>query len=79
MKELSSEWRRVIAGNMKRLRLEFGLSLEELSLLSGIDQTHLARFESHGINVSLNVLIALAFALNVNLAILCELPAPGSE
>jgi XRE family transcriptional regulator, regulator of sulfur utilization len=65
MNDSIEQWRRIVADNVKRLRAERRLSQEELSKLIGIDRTHLARFESQAINVSLNVLIALAAGLEV--------------
>lgn len=67
--------RRVVADNVRRLRLERGLSQEELSMRAGIDRTHLARFESQAINVSLNVLIAVAASLKIKPARLFK-PVP---
>lgn len=55
----------LVARNVRRLRHERGWTQQELAERARIDRTHLARFESRGINVSLDVLFCLAQALDV--------------
>lgn len=60
--------RQIVAMNVRRLRHEAGMSQEELAHVSGVDRSHLARFESRYVNVSLDVLLSLARGLDVDVA-----------
>ncbi len=64
--------RRVVAKNVCRLRNERGWTQQDLAERARIDRTHLARFESQGVNVSLDVLFRLAEGLEVDTRELLE-------
>ncbi|WP_271146840.1 helix-turn-helix transcriptional regulator [Brevundimonas sp. NIBR10] len=57
------DWRAIVGGNVRRLRLERGLSQEQLAHDSEIDLTYLGRIERGRRNPSLLVLVRLAQAL----------------
>lgn len=57
---------RVVAQNIRRLRLAQNLSQQELSEMANIHRTYLARMETRAINISLSVLLRLALALNTD-------------
>ena len=59
------DWRAVVGGNVKRLRLERGLTQEQLSHDAGIDLTYLGGIERGKRNPSISVLARIAIALNV--------------
>lgn len=54
--------------NLKRLRLEKGISQESLALLADLDRTYIPSIEKGERNVSITVLEKLANALNVNIS-----------
>ena len=75
------ELRSCVADKVRRLRDQRGWSQRQLAERAGIDRTHLARFETQAINVSLDVLFRLAGALQVPPCRLlldchCQGPAP---
>ena len=51
--------------NLKRLRLEKGLSQEKLALNADIDRTYIPSIEKGERNVSIVIAVKLAIALNV--------------
>lgn len=51
--------------NLKRLRLEKGISQESLALLADLDRTYIPSIEKGERNVSITVVEKLANALNV--------------
>lgn len=51
--------------NLKRLRLEKGLSQEKLALIAEIDRTYIPSIEKGERNVSIAIAEKLAIALNV--------------
>jgi transcriptional regulator with XRE-family HTH domain len=57
--------RLLVAKNVRRLRLEKGLSQQEIAERAGIHRTHLVRFENYEVNLSLDVFFAIADALGV--------------
>lgn len=54
-----------VALNVRRLRIENGLSLSELARASGVSKGTLSRLEAGSLNSTIKTLIALANALNV--------------
>jgi|APGre2960657444_1045066.scaffolds.fasta_scaffold157963_1 transcriptional regulator with XRE-family HTH domain len=62
----------VIGNNIKRHRIDKNLSQEQLANDSEIDRTYLQSIEKGKRNVSINVLIRLSSALNVQLIKLLE-------
>lgn len=68
--------RELVAWNMRRLRVERGLSQESLAELSCVDRTYLSRLERMMENPSIGVLDKVAVALGVTIADLFVKPAP---
>lgn len=54
--------------NLKRLRLEKGISQESLALSADLDRTYIPSIEKGDRNVSITVVQKLADALNVNIS-----------
>lgn len=71
--------RAIIGWNLRRLRVEQGLSQERLALLSGIDRAYVGRVERGSENVTITTLEAMAIALSVPVATLLIEPDPGAE
>ncbi len=71
------EARAIIGWNLRRLRVEQGLSQERLALTAGIDRAYVGRVERGSENVTVTVLEALARALIVPVATLLIEPQPG--
>jgi DNA-binding XRE family transcriptional regulator len=57
--------REILSFNVRRLRNQAGWTQEQLSDRAGIDRSYLARLEAQSINISVNVLFALAKSLDV--------------
>ncbi len=57
--------KRKFGNNIKRLRLEKGLSQEKLALNADIDRTYIPSIEKGERNVSIVIVEKLAIALNV--------------
>lgn len=67
------DWRAVLGGNVRRLRLERGLTQEQLAFEAGIDLTYLGGIERGRRNPTLLVMVRLAAALGANLQELVRL------
>ncbi len=57
---------------VKKLRLEKGLSQEALALLADLDRTYIPSIEKGERNVSITVIEKIANALNVKISILFD-------
>ena len=57
--------RQLFAFNLRRLRIERGLSQEELAHLTGIDRTYVSHLERLRYNPTLDMVERLAKSLNV--------------
>ncbi len=57
---------KLVALNVRRLRLNSDLSQQELSARANIHRTHLARFETQATNISLSVFFKIARGLDVD-------------
>ncbi len=66
--------RELLGWNLRRLRVERGLSQERLALAARIDRAYAGRIERGKENVTISVLEALATTLNVAVAELFTLP-----
>ena len=66
-----------IGWNMRRLRVERGLSQERLALASNIDRSYVGRVERGSENVTVSTLEAFAAVLGVPVAALFAEPAVG--
>ncbi|GJE60459.1 helix-turn-helix domain-containing protein [Methylobacterium trifolii] len=70
--------RAIIGWNLRRLRVERGLSQERLALAAGIDRAYVGRVERGSENVTISTLEAMATALAVPVADLLIEPEPGA-
>ena len=64
--------RQTLAANVKRIRLEKGVSQERAALEAGIDRTLLSKIERQITNPSLETLLRLANYLEVNVSDLLD-------
>ena len=64
--------RRLLARNLRRIRLERGVTQEALSHESGVMQSHLSEIEAGKRNASVDVIGAIALALGVPVGALFE-------
>lgn len=62
----SDEPKRILAMNLRRLRLAIGISQEELGLRAGLHRTYVSSIERGERNISLKNLFVLADALGVS-------------
>jgi len=67
-----ADWKIIIGGNVKRLRLARGLTQEQLAVDSEIDLTYAGGIERGRRNPSVEVLTRIAAALDVELPELLE-------
>jgi transcriptional regulator with XRE-family HTH domain len=58
-----------VAAEIRRLRLDAGISQSRLAAAAGLDQGHLSRIEASRVEPSIAVLVALSDALGADLAI----------
>ena len=61
------EIKKVIGGNIRRLRLEKKMSIETVAIESGMDYTQLSRIELGKINTSIYQLYKISISLKVSL------------
>ncbi|WP_342148004.1 helix-turn-helix transcriptional regulator [Methylorubrum sp. SB2] len=71
--------RGIVGWNLRRLRVERGLSQERLAFAAGIDRAYVGRVERGSENVTIATLEAMALALGVPVAELFLEPEPGAE
>lgn len=72
------EARAIIGWNLRRLRVERGLSQERVALESGIDRAYVGRVERGSENLTIATLEALARTLGVAVAVLLIEPEVGA-
>jgi transcriptional regulator with XRE-family HTH domain len=77
MRETLRDVRLRVGRNVKRLRLSRGLSQEQLAELAGNSPKHVGLVESGKVNVTIDILAAIATGLSVNIVELFG-PAPAS-
>lgn len=65
MKAPPSKLRRIVADNVRRLRVELGMSQEELAAEAGLHRTYVGAIERAERNLSLDNIERLALALRV--------------
>ena len=63
-----------VAWNLRRIRVELGLSQEALAVDAGVDRTYVSGIERGGFNPTVEVLDRLATALGIDVAVLLALP-----
>jgi transcriptional regulator with XRE-family HTH domain len=73
------EFVRAVAGNIRTLRLESGLTLAELASAAGLGKSTLAQLESGKANPSVETLWAIAAALRVSFARIVEEQRPALQ
>jgi transcriptional regulator with XRE-family HTH domain len=61
------EAKRIVGWNTRRVRVERGLTIEELADRADIDASYLARIERGSVNPSIEVIARVARALRVRL------------
>ena len=61
---------KILAGNIRRLRRDTGISHEELAEISGLHAKHIQRFEAGVPNTTVATMTAIAFGLGVNIKML---------
>jgi len=64
--------RRILAENLRRIRLERGLSQEKLGELAGLHRTYVGSVERSERNVSIDSIERLARALAVRVSVLLD-------
>ena len=64
--------RKALSGNLKRIRKEKMLSQERLALEAGVDRTVVSKIEREATNPSIEILIRLAFYLDVHVTSLFD-------
>lgn len=62
---MSQEIKKILAKNIKELRIKKGLKREELSLLLNFDNSYISKVEKAKVNITLNRLILIANILEV--------------
>lgn len=70
------DWRRIVGGNVRRLRNARGLTQEEVAFQAKIDLTYMGGIERGVRNPSLLVMVRIARALSVPPAELLVRPPP---
>lgn len=70
--------RELVAWNMRRLRVDAGLSQEKLAELATVDRTYVSRLERMMENPSIGILDKVAAVLNVSISELFT-PPTGEE
>ena len=71
--------RAIIGWNIRRLRVEHGLSQERLALAASVDRAYLGRIERGSENLTVSTLEAIAIALSSPVANLLTEPAPDAD
>ncbi|MER8421661.1 helix-turn-helix transcriptional regulator [Mesorhizobium sp. M1329] len=71
--------RKIIGWNLRKLRVEQGLSQERLALAAEVDRSYVGRVERGSENVTLDTLDALARVLGVPAAALLTEPPKGAR
>ena len=68
-----------IADALKAARTRKGLSQRALSALSGVPQAHISKIEQNGVDLRLTSLLALAHALDLDLALVPKKAMPAVQ
>ncbi len=69
--------RKLVARNLRRIRVRRGLSQEALAVDASVDRTHVSRIERGIENPTILVIARLAKALDAGIGELFLLPKPG--
>lgn len=68
-----------VAADLKAARQQKGLSQRALSTLSGVPQAHISKIESNAVDLRLSSLIAIAHALDLELALVPRKTVPALQ
>ena len=71
--------RKLVAWNLRRLRVEKGVAQEALAIDAAIDRTYVSRLERNMENPTVAVLERLAGALDVEIVAFFAPPKPGTR
>lgn len=71
--------RKIVAWNLRRIRVERGIPQEALAVDASIDRTYMSRLERNLENPTVAVLERLAQALEIEIVELFAVPKPGSR
>jgi transcriptional regulator with XRE-family HTH domain len=71
--------RALVARNVRRLRVEQGISQEKLAADAGVDRSYLGGLERQDENPTVDLLDRVAKALSVSISDLFTPPAPGER
>lgn len=71
--------KQIFGWNLRKVRVERGISQQQLALEIGIDPAYAGRIERGLENLSINIMEALSKSLNVSMADLFRVPAPDEE
>jgi transcriptional regulator with XRE-family HTH domain len=71
--------RALVARNVRRLRVEQGISQEKLAADAGVDRSYLGGLERQDENPTVDLLDRVAKALSVSISDLFAQPAPGER
>lgn len=71
--------RQLLGTNVRRLRLEMGLSQEEFGFVAGIDRTYVSGVEPGLRNPTIALAAKFALGLGVELDVLLRRPAKGDD
>ena len=69
----------LVAWNLRRLRVERGVSQEQLATDAGVDRTYVGRIERAAENPTVSNLDKIAAALGVHISALFQKPKPGEK
>lgn len=72
------EARKIVSWNIRRVRVERGLTIEELAGNADVDSSFVGRIERGTVNVSIDLLERIALALRVRIMELFMEPLPGA-
>jgi transcriptional regulator with XRE-family HTH domain len=70
--------RRIVSWNVRRIRVERGLTIEDLAGSAEIDSSYVGRVERGTVNSSIDVLARVALVLKVRVMELFMEPLPGA-
>lgn len=71
--------RAIVAWNLRRLRVERGISQEKLAVDAGVDRAYLGGLERQTENPTVDLLDKIAEALALSVSELFVVPADGAE
>ena len=71
--------RRLVGWNVRRLRLDRGLTQEALGLAAGCEPSYIGRIERGGENPTVDLLEAIASSFDTHISVLFEPVPTGAE